>query len=121
LSRPFETYVIENILFKISSPAEFHAQTALECAIKLHPEVCDRLNEIEKIIITTHESAMRIIDKTGILRNPADRDHCLQYIVAVGLIFGELNADHYEDAVAADARIDALRNKMKIKTTVKII
>jgi 2-methylcitrate dehydratase len=114
LARPFGSYVIENILFKISSPAEFHAQTALECALKLHPQVCDQLEEVEKIVITTHESALRIIDKTGPLRNPADRDHCLQYIIAIGLIFGELNADHYEDSVACDPRIDALRKTMVV-------
>jgi 2-methylcitrate dehydratase len=111
--RPFGSYVMENVLFKISFPAEFHAQTAVECAIKLHPKVRDRLADIEKIVITTHESAIRIIDKTGPLHNPADRDHCIQYMTAIGLIFGELTADHYEDAVAVDPRIDALREKMQ--------
>jgi 2-methylcitrate dehydratase len=114
LPRPFASYVMENILFKISFPAEFHAQTAVECAIALHQKVKDRLNEIEKIIIITQESAIRIIDKTGPLHNPADRDHCLQYMVAVGLICGELTADHYEDKVAQDPRIDRLRDKMVV-------
>ena len=112
--RPYGSYVVENILFKISFPAEFHAQTAVECALKLHNQVKDRLHEIEAITITTHESAIRIIDKTGPLHNPADRDHCLQYMVAIGLIFGVLTADHYEDEVAADGRIDALREKMVV-------
>jgi 2-methylcitrate dehydratase len=112
INRPMESYVMENVLFKISFPAEFHAQTAVECAIKLHRQVKHRLNEIEKVIITTQESALRIIDKTGPLYNPADRDHCIQYMTAIGLIFGELTADHYEECVAADPRIDALRAKM---------
>jgi 2-methylcitrate dehydratase len=111
--RPFGSYVMENVLFKISFPAEFHAQTAVECAIKLHPKVRDRLADIEKILITTHESAIRIIDKIGPLHNPADRDHCIQYMTAIGLIFGELTADHYEDGVAVDPRIDALREQMQ--------
>jgi len=110
--RPFGSYVIEHILFKISFPAEFHAQTAVECAFQLHPHVKDRLDDIDKIVLTTQEAGRRIIDKTGPLQNPADRDHCLQYMVAVGLLFGELNADFYEDAVAADPRIDRLREKM---------
>jgi 2-methylcitrate dehydratase len=112
--RPLKSYVMENILFKISYPAEFHAQTAVECAIKLHPKVKDRLDEIKTITIATHESAMRIIDKNGPLNNPADRDHCLQYMVAIGLIFGDLTADHYEENVASDPRIDALRRKMVV-------
>ena len=111
---PYESYVIENILFKISFPAEFHAQTAVECAFKLHNQVKDRLDGIDTITITTHESAIRIIDKTGPLHNPADRDHCLQYMVAIGLIFGTLTADHYEDETASDPRIDALRGKMVV-------
>jgi 2-methylcitrate dehydratase len=114
LARPLDSYVMENVLFKISYPAEFHAQTAVECAIELHPEVKDRLDEIEKVTITTHESAIRIIDKTGPLHNPADRDHCIQYITAVGLIYGDLTADHYEDDIASDPRIDALREKMTV-------
>jgi 2-methylcitrate dehydratase len=103
---------MENVLFKISFPAEFHAQTAVEAAFQLHPVVKNRLDEVEKIVITTHESAIRIIDKRGPLHNPADRDHCLQYMTAIGLIFGELTADHYEDRIAADMRIDTLRDKM---------
>lgn len=114
LVRPFGSYVMENVLFKISFPAEFHAQTAVECAIQLHGQVKDRLDEIEKVTLTTHESAIRIIDKTGPLHNPADRDHCLQYMVAIGLIFGNLTADHYEDETAQDPRIDALREKMVV-------
>jgi len=112
LGRPLESYVMENVLFKISFPAEFHAQTAVECAVKLHAQVKHRLNDVDKIIITTQESALRIIDKSGPLHNPADRDHCIQYMTAVGLIFGELSADHYEDNIANDPRIDALRDKM---------
>jgi 2-methylcitrate dehydratase len=114
LARELNSYVMENVLFKISYPAEFHAQTALEAAIHLHPEVAGRIDEIEEVTITTHESAKRIIDKTGPLYNPADRDHCIQYITAVGLIYGELTADHYEDEVASDPRIDRLRDKMKV-------
>ena len=112
--RPFGTYVMENVLFKISFPAEFHAQTAVECAIRLHPDVRDRLDEIESIDVSTHESAVRIIDKTGPLNNPADRDHCLQYMIAIGLLKGNLTADDYEDEAAKDPRIDALRSKMKV-------
>lgn len=115
LERPFGSYVMENVLFKVSYPAEFHAQTALEAAIKLHPEVDGRLNDIQRIDILTHESAIRIIDKTGPLHNPADRDHCIQYIVAVGLIHGTLTADHYEDRAAADPRIDALRYRTIVR------
>jgi 2-methylcitrate dehydratase len=114
LGRPFGSYVMENVLFKISFPAEFHAQTAVECAIKLHSKVQDRIAEIEKVTISTQESAIRIIDKSGPLHNPADRDHCLQYMTAIGLIFGHLTADHYEDQVAGDPRIDALREKMVV-------
>jgi 2-methylcitrate dehydratase len=113
--RPVEqwgSYVMENILFKISFPAEFHAQTAAECAMHLHPHLKERIPEIGKITIRTHEAAIRIIDKKGPLTNPADRDHCLQYIVAVVLIFGRLTAADYEDTVAADPRIDALREKI---------
>ena len=108
----WESYVMENILFKISFPAEFHAQTAAECAMRLHPYLKGRIDEIRKITIRTHEAAIRIIDKKGPLGNPADRDHCMQYIVAVVLIFGRLTAMDYEDTVAADPRIDALREKM---------
>ena len=112
LARPLGSYVMEHVLFKLSFPAEFHAQTAVECAMKLHPLVRDRLDDIERVEITTHESALRIIDKTGPLHNPADRDHCLQYMTAIGLIFGRLTAEHYEDEIAADPRIDALRARM---------
>src|SRR5208283_2863399 len=110
--RPYGSYVMEHVLFKISFPAEFHAQTAVECAVQLHMRIKDRIDRIEKIEIITHESAIRIIDKEGPLHNPADRDHCIQYMVAIGLIFGQLTAAHYEDEVAADRRIDALRDKM---------
>lgn len=110
--RAYGSYVMENVLFKISFPAEFHAQTAVECTVILHKEVKDRLNQINKIYLTTHESAVRIISKTGPLHNPADRDHCLQYMTAIGLIHGDLRAEHYEADVAADPRIDALREKM---------
>jgi 2-methylcitrate dehydratase len=110
--RPLGSYVMEHVLFKISFPAEFHAQTAVECALKLHPLIKDRLDQVDRITLTTHESAIRIIDKKGPLDNPADRDHCLQYMVAIGLIFGNLTAAHYEDDVATDPRIDALRDKM---------
>jgi 2-methylcitrate dehydratase len=105
---------MENVLFKISFPAEFHAQTAVEAALKLHEEVAERLDAIERITIETQEAGVRIIDKTGPLANPADRDHCLQYMVAVPLIFGRLTADDYEDGVALDPRIDALRAKMVV-------
>ena len=112
--RPYGSYVMENTLFKISFPAEFHAQTAVECALKLHPLVKGRLDEVDTVTVTTQEPAMRIIDKTGPLHNPADRDHCLQYMVAIGLIFGQLTADHYEAEAAGDPRIDALRGKMVV-------
>ena len=112
--RPYGAYVMENILFKIAFPAEFHAQTAVECALKVHKHVKDRLELIESVKIITHERSIRIIDKTGPLHNPADRDHCLQYMVAIGLIFGTLTADHYEDDAASDPRIDALRDKMVV-------
>ncbi len=112
--RPYGSYVMENVLFKVAFPAEFHAQTAVECAFRLHGQVRERLDRISRVVITTQESAVRIISKTGPLYNPADRDHCLQYMTAIGLIFGELNADHYGDAVAADPRIDRLREKMEV-------
>ncbi len=111
-ARRYGSYVMENVLFKISFPAEFHAQTAVEAALLLHPEVKDRLSEVKKIEILTHESAIRIIDKKGPLNNPADRDHCIQYMTAVGLIKGNLTAADYEDDVALDPRVDALRAKM---------
>ena len=113
--RPIErwhSYVMENVLLKISFPAEFHSQTAAECAMQLHPQVKERIADIRKIIIRTHEAAIRIIDKKGPLNSPADRDHCMQYIVAVPLIFGRLTSADYEDAVAADPRIDKLRDKI---------
>jgi 2-methylcitrate dehydratase len=112
-SRAFGSYVMEHVLFKISFPAEFHAQTAVECAVALHSHVRDRLEDIERVVITTHESAIRIIDKKGPLHNPADRDHCIQYMVGIGLMKGALTALDYEDDVAKDPRIDALRAKME--------
>lgn len=112
--RPYDSYVMDNILFKISFPAEFHAQTSVEAAVQLHPQIAGRLDEIEKVVITTHESAIRIISKVGALNNPADRDHCIQYMTAIGLIKGNLVAEDYEDDVASDPRIDALREKMEI-------
>ena len=115
LPREFDSYVMENVLFKISFPAEFHAQTAVEAAVILHEQVKDQFDEIEKILITTHESAIRIISKEGILNNPADRDHCLQYMTAIGLLKGDLVAEDYEDDVASDPRVDQLREKMFIE------
>jgi len=114
-NQPFGCYVMENVLFKISYPAEFHAQTAVECAMQLHPEVKGRLDSIERIIIETQEPGVRIIDKTGPLGNPADRDHCIQYMVAIPLIFGRLGAEDYEDGVAGDPRIDRLRACMQVR------
>jgi 2-methylcitrate dehydratase len=114
LPRKLGSYVMENVLFKVSFPAEFHAQTAVEAALHLSREVKDKLEDIERVEIGTQESAIRIIDKKGPLHNPADRDHCLQYMTAIGLIFGELKAEHYGDKTATDARIDALRGKMKV-------
>jgi 2-methylcitrate dehydratase len=114
LAQPLGSYVMENILFKVAFPAEFHAQTAVEAALALHPQVKDRLEEIETVRIETQESAVRIITKTGPLHNPADRDHCLQYLVAVALLKGNLTAADYEDAAAADPRIDRLRSKMVV-------
>lgn len=111
----FGSYVMENVLFKISFPAEFHSQTAVECAMTLHPAIKDRLEEIDHVVIETQEPGVRIIDKTGPLSNPADRDHCIQYMVAIPLIFGRLTAGDYEDSVAADPRVDALRNKMIVR------
>ena len=115
-SRNYGSYVMENILFKISYPAEFHAQTAVECALLLYPQIKEKLNEIERIEITTHESALRIIDKTGTLDNPADRDHCMQYMLAVAMIEGDLVAEFYEDTFHKNnPLIDELRNKMVLK------
>ena len=113
--REYGSYVMENVLFKISFPAEFHAQTAVEAAVRLHEEVMSKFDEIEKIVITTHESAIRIISKTGSLNNPADRDHCLQYMAAIGLLKGNLVAEDYEDDVASDPRVDRLRELMEIQ------
>ena len=115
LPRDFDSYVMENVLFKISFPAEFHAQTAVEAAVTLHEEISGKLDEIDKILITTHESAIRIISKEGVLNNPADRDHCLQYMTAIGLLKGDLIAEDYEDDVASDPRVDQLREKMTIE------
>ena len=115
LPQPLASYVMENVLFKVSFPAEFHAQTACEAAVALHPKVRNRLHEIDRIVITTQESAIRIISKSGPLANAADRDHCLQYMVAVPLIFGHLQAEHYEDAFHANhPSIDRLREKMEV-------
>lgn len=114
IAQSFSCYVMENVLFKISFPAEFHAQTAVEAAIQLHPQILNRYDQIEIIKIRTQESALRIISKQGPLYNPADRDHCLEYMVAIGLLHGELRAEHYEDDIAADPRIDILRNKMRV-------
>ena len=111
----YGSYVMENVLFKISFPAEFHAQTAVEAALTLHPEVRHRLGDIKEIVIETQEPALRIIDKTGPLDNPADRDHCIQYMTAIPLIFGRLVAADYEDEVARDPRVDVLRDKMKVR------
>jgi 2-methylcitrate dehydratase len=111
----FGSYVMENVLFKISYPAEFHAQTAVEAAMTLHPLVAGKLEQIEKVVIETQEPGVRIIDKTGRLANPADRDHCIQYMVAIPLIFGRLTAADYEDTVANDARVDWLRGVMQVR------
>lgn len=116
--RSLDSYVMENILFKVAFPAEFHAQTAVECAIHLHSQAKHRLKEIEAIEIETHQSALRIIDKKGALHNPADRDHCLQYMTAIGLIFGSLSADHYEEEHAKNPLIDQLRGKMTVKENI---
>lgn len=115
LSRDLNDYVMKHILFKTSFPAEFHAQTAVEAAFKLYPEVKDKWDQIEKIEIDTHESAVRIIDKKGPLNNPADRDHCLQYMVAIALLKGNLKAEDYEAESAADPKIDELREKMVVR------
>lgn len=114
LPRPFSSYVVENILFKIAYPAEFHGQTAVECALKLYPDIQSRLKDIDRIVIKTQKSAIRIINKQGPLHNPADRDHSLQYMVAVAMIYGQLTSDHYEEAIAKNPLIDQLRNKMEV-------
>jgi 2-methylcitrate dehydratase len=115
--RPYGSYVMENVLFKISYPAEFHSQTAVEAAFTLHKQMVaagKTSDDIKKVTIRTHEACIRIIDKKGPLNNPADRDHCIQYMVAVPLIFGRLTARDYEDAIADDPRVDALRAKMHL-------
>jgi 2-methylcitrate dehydratase len=115
LPQALASYVMENVLFKISYPAEFHAQTAVEAAMTLHPQIAAKLDQIERVMIETQEPGVRIIDKTGPLANPADRDHCIQYMVAIPLLFGRLEASDYEDAVATDPRVDALRARMQVK------
>ena len=115
LSQPLGSYVMENVLFKISFPAEFHAQTAVEAGMTLHAEIASKLDSIERVVIETQEPGVRIIDKTGPLANPADRDHCIQYMVAIPLLFGRLTAADYEDDIANDARVDALRARMQVK------
>jgi 2-methylcitrate dehydratase len=115
LPQPFGSYVMENVLFKISYPAEFHAQTAVEAAMTLHGKILPKIGEVERVVIETQEPGVRIIDKTGPLANPADRDHCIQYMVAIPLLFGRLNAADYEDQIANDPRVDELRAKMQVK------
>jgi 2-methylcitrate dehydratase len=115
LPQPLGSYVMENVLFKISFPAEFHAQTAVEAAMTLHPQIRDRLDRVKRVTIETQEPGVRIIDKTGPLANPADRDHCIQYMVAIPLLFGRLTAADYEDEVARDPRVDALRAKTEVR------
>lgn len=114
LERELGSYVTENILFKVAYPAEFHAQTAVEAAVGLHPQIANRLDDITRIEIQTQESAVRIISKVGPLHNPADRDHCLQYMVAIGLLHGNLTAAHYESECAQDPRVDRLRSLMHV-------
>src|ERR1700689_3393053 len=115
LPQSLGSYVMENVLFKISYPAEFHAQTAVEAAMTLHPQIAARLDQIDRVVIETQEPGVRIIDKTGPLSNPADRDHCIQYMVAIPLLFGRLEAGDYEDRIAGDPRVDELRAKMQVK------
>jgi 2-methylcitrate dehydratase len=115
LPQPLGSYVMENVLFKISYPAEFHAQTAVEAAMTLHPQIAAKLDQIDRVVIETQEPGVRIIDKTGPLSNPADRDHCIQYMVAIPLLFGRLEASDYEDQVASDPRVDALRARMQVQ------
>ncbi|MCS7197268.1 MAG: bifunctional 2-methylcitrate dehydratase/aconitate hydratase [Candidatus Bipolaricaulota bacterium] len=115
LGRPLGSYVMENVLFKVSYPAEFHGQTAVEAAIALHPVVRDRLDQIERIVIETQESAMRIINKPGPFRNPADRDHSLQYMTAVALLYGTLTYEHYLEPIANDHRIARLIATMEVR------
>ena len=113
--RPYTSYVMENVLFKIAYPAAFHGQTGVEAAIRLHPLVKDRLDDIKSVDVRCHHSTMVILDKSGPLHNPADRDHCMQYMMAIGMIFGTMTAEHYEDHIAADPRIDRLRAKMVLR------
>jgi len=113
--RPYGSYVMEHVLFKISFPAEFHSQTAVEASMAIHEELAKagrKPDDIKKITVRTHEACIRIIDKKGPLNNPADRDHCIQYMMAVPILFGRLTAADYEDDVASDPRIDALRDKI---------
>lgn len=117
--KPFDTFIMENILYKVSFPAEFHAQTAIEAAISLHPKVKNQLQKIESIEIETQEPAIRIINKTGELENHADRDHCLQYMVAVALMNGELTENDYSDEASKNPMIDLLREKMTLKENVE--
>ncbi len=112
--RPYGTYVVENVLFKLPYPTAFHGQSGVEAAIKLHPLVKDRLDDVKRVEGKCHNSTMVILDKSGPLHNPADRDHCMQYMMAIGLIYGTMTAEHYEDHIAADPRIDALRAKMRL-------
>ena len=114
-TQPYGSYVMENVLFKISFPAEFHAQTAVEAALQLHEAVKERLGDVRRVVVETQEAGVRIIHKTGPLDNPADRDHCLQYMVAIPLIHGRLTARDYEDEAAADPRVDALRERMEVR------
>jgi len=114
LKRDFREHVAEHVLFKASFPAEYHTQTAVEAAFRLHPQVVHRVDEVHNVTIHTTRSAVRCADKTGPLRNPADRDHCLQYVVAVALLYGTVTAEHYEDAIAADPRIDELRRRTTV-------
>src|SRR5690606_3270916 len=119
LAQSLSSYVMENVLFKISYPAEFHAQTAVEAAMQLYPQVTNRLDEVERVVIETQEPGERIIDQSGPLSNPADRDHSIQYMVAIPLIFGRLRAEDYEETIARDPRIDALRAKMQVRENPK--
>ncbi len=118
INRNYSSYVIENILFKVAYPAEFHAQTIIECALKIRDEVLPRLDEIKEIKVGTHEAAMRIINKTGALHNPSDRDHCLQYICAIALLYGDVTEKHYLDDYAKNPEIDRLRDLMVLKEVI---
>ncbi len=114
VTKEFKEHVVENTLFKVSFPCEYHAQTAVEATFLLHPQVVHRVDEVHSIVVSTTRSAVRTIDKTGPLRNPADRDHCIRYCVAIGLLYGTLTAEHYSDAVAQDPRIDELRKRISV-------